>query len=305
MRAAPVAVLLAATVALADPAAVRQKIERLQSFFDPTSRTHAGTKHLYLETDFRTGDAATTTAVRIESGIAAVRELTGLPVEEGEGPRAYVCAYRLRDSYFLARDALGGPGDEDGFVSEDGIVAFHLDPGGAEDPRRTSIREGVRWYVRSYVFPDTVSPPPWIEEGLARHVSAAPLTGTKIVPQLYERDPNKVRRLPPWPGAPEPPPDPKPLRKRLKAGKGFSLTELVEAGTFPDDMGARRTFDAESRFFLEYILYGIEGKDVSAFHDLMARVAAGEPSENAIATVYGKKPAEMQESWEKFLGKID
>ena len=262
--------LLAA--ALADDGARTRTIARLDQLLDPSATAEARTERLVVLSDHRAPDAARALASRLEGVFAGIREAMGLPDDTGHAPRLRVYAYRLRDAYIVAREAMGGLGDEDALLEEKlALLVLHLDAGGVEDPRRVALREGSRWYLRAK-WPEGRTPPAWVEEGIARHLAAGELRGTRIVPRPWSRVHDVPPTTPPWPGAPEPPWTPAQLRRDWKSNGGPDLEALFE-GERPEPGQGRFRFDAESRFFVEFLKYGTEN-----WPEVKRRLLEGEPA---------------------------
>jgi hypothetical protein len=260
------AMLLAAS--LADDGARARTIARLDQLLDPAATAEARTDRVVVLSDHRAPDAARAMASRLEGAFAATREALGLPDDPAPPARLRVYAFRLRDAYIVAREAMGGLGDEDALVDPRlNLLVLHLDAGGIEDPRRVALREGVRWYLRARWPKGT--PPPWLEEGLARHLAAGDLVGTRLVPRPWARSKDATLKAAPWPGAPEPPWTPSQLRRSWKSTGGPDLEGLF-ASERPEPGKARLAFDAASRFFLEFLRYGTD-----AWPDAARRVLEG------------------------------
>lgn len=264
------AMLLAAS--LVDDGARARTIARLDQLLDPAATAEARTDRVVVLSDHRAPDAARAMASRLEGAFAATREALGLPADPTPGKRLRVYAFRLRDAYIVAREAMGGLGDEDALVDPRlDLLVLHLDAGGVDDPRRVALREGVRWYLRSRWPEAGKSPAPWLEEGLARHLAAGDLVGSRLVPRPWSRAKDANSKAAPWPGAPEPPWTPSQLRRSWKPTGGPDL-EALFASERPEPGKARLAFEAESRFFVEFLRYGTD-----AWPEAMRRAVGGEP----------------------------
>jgi hypothetical protein len=222
----------------------------------------------------------------------AAREVLGLPDDAAPPPRLRVYAFRLRDAYIVAREAMGGLGDEDALVDPRlDLLVLHLDAGGIDDPRRVALREGARWYLRKR-WPPGATPPPWFEEGLSRHLASGDLLGTRIVPRPWSRAKDANVKPPPWPGAPEPPWTPSQLRRSWKSTGGPNL-EALFASERPEPGRARLAFEAEARFFVEFLRYGTD-----VWPEAVRRVLAGAPP------IEGP-PDAWKERFVKYVEKMD
>lgn len=263
------AILLAAAVA--DAGARDRTIARLDQLLDPSATAEARTERLVVLSDHRAPDAARALASRLEGAFVALREGMGIPDDTGHAPRLRIYAFRLRDAYIVAREAMGGLGDEDALLDPSlGLMVLHLDAGGVEDPRRVALREGSRWYLRAK-WPEGRALPAWLEEGICRHLAAGELRGTRIVPRPWSKVYDAPAKAPPWPGAPEPPWTPTQLRREWKSAGPPDLEALFQ-GDRPEPGRARFRFDAESRFFIEFLQYGTD-----AWPEAKRRLLAGEP----------------------------
>lgn len=261
--------LLAA--ALADDGARARTIARLDQLLDPSAISEARTERVVVRSDHRAPDAARALVSRLEGVFAAMREGMGIPDDTGHAPRLRVYAFRLRDGYVVAREAMGGLGDEDALLEPRfDLMVLHLDAGGVEDPRRVALREGSRWYLRAK-WPEGRTPPAWLEEGICRHLAAGELRGTRIIPRPWSKVNDVPAKAAPWPGAPEPPWTPTQLRREWKSTGGPDLAALFESER-PEPGRGRFRFDAESRFLIEFLRYGTD-----AWPEVKRRLLDGEP----------------------------
>ncbi len=282
---------------------LRQQSSAAERYLDPAHRRRADSPRFVVISDAPRHDTAELSAGNLESIFNVIQGLFAGRIEPQPEPlKIVVYMFARRGAFDRLKADLGDLEWSAGFYSPAGLFAFHLEVPTAEALLAMMMHEATHaWVDRHLVEPGSYLPR-WLGEGLAEYLGNSEVRKGRLIPG---RTAKKKFVLVPGYGAvlatPESRLSLEEVKRKIRRGEGLTVEQLTTAGseTF---YGEKRSLYYPSAWLLVHFLrHGEAAWAEREFPGFMLYAAEGYPAAEALKTVYGAAPAQLEERFRQYV----
>ena len=276
-------------------------LARAESTLSGGARQRAASPRFVVTTDHPSEGAAASVLANLGATTHVLLELLGgeIPLDRPEIP-VQVVMYSSRDDYRHCVQAVDGIEETSGMFCPPGLLAFHTELGSQEEVLALIVHEATHAFIYDYVVRPGHGFPRWLGEGFATYMGNSRIRKGVIEPGARTRTQFFTAPMRFWRGKTLAQLDADEVRRRLRAGTGMSVSEILAAGPdtfYGEDMPL---YYAQSWILVHFLRHGAPGWAEVEFPRFMLYVAEGYDAHDALASVYGVPAAELEARYRSY-----
>ncbi len=274
-----------------------------EKFLDRGNRHRSDSPRFVVVSDAPDEKTARITAGNLESIFNVIRDLFGERIESQPEPfKIVVYMYAKRSSFELLKSELGVFEWSAGFYSPAGLFAFHIEVPTMENLLGIMMHEATHAYVDRHLVEPGSFLPRWLGEGFAEYVGNSEIRKGQLIPGRTAKE--KFVLIPGF-GAVRATPVPRmslgEVKRKIRQGEGLSVEQLTTADRNVFYGEKRSLYYPSSWLLVHFLRHGEAGWAEREFPALMLYVAEGYPAIEALKTIYGTAPAQMEERFRTYV----
>ncbi len=284
-------------------ALLRQQANAAEKFLDSAHRRRSDSPRFVVVADTPAENTAQVTAGNLEAIFNVISGLFGDRVQpQPETFKIVVYMYASRSSFDALKKQLGVYEWSAGFYSPAGLFAFHLEVPTMEELLGIMMHEATHAYVDRHLVRPGSYLPRWLGEGFAEYVGNSEIRKGRLIPGRTARD--KFVLVPGY-GAVRATPVPRvsleEVRRKIRQGKGLSVEQLTAASRNVFYGEKRSLYYPSSWLLVHFLRHGEAEWAEREFPAFMLYAAEGYPPTEALKTVYGAAPAQLEERFRRYV----
>lgn len=286
-------------------ALLRHQTDIAEKFLDRAHRHRSDSPRFVVVADTPEESVARITAGNLEAIFNVIQGLFGDRIESQPEPfKIVVYMYAQRASFEQLKRKLGVYEWSAGFYSPAGLFAFHLEVPTMDDLLGIMMHEATHAYVDRHLVTPGFYLPRWLGEGFAEYVGNSEIKKGRLIPGRTAK--SKFVLIPGY-GAVRAKPTPRmsleEVKRTIRKGEGLSVEQLTTADHTIFYGEKHSLYYPSSWLLVHFLRHGEPGWAEREFPALMLYAAEGYPVIEAMKTVYGTAPADLEERFRTYVQK--
>ena len=282
---------------------LRQHSATAEKFMPIANRRRFDTPRFVVIAESPDEKTAEVIAGNLEAIFNIIQDLFGDRIQpQPERLKIVVYVYARRASFEALTREIGFYEWSVGFYDPAGLFAFHLEMPTPEDLLGTMMHEATHAFIDRHMMEPGTHLPRWLGEGFAEYVGNSEFKKGKLIPG---KTPKEKFVLVPGFGAVRAKPQPRmslqEVKRAIRQGEGLSIEQLTGADGNVFYGEKRALYYPSAWLLVHYLRHGEPRWADQRFPAFMLYTAEGYPAIEALKTVYGFSPEELDERFKRYV----